>query len=258
MQTSFRTNLIATSRGVHTHSYPQILIGQQGVMHCELPANSGEVARGAIGLLPCDTEHRYRGASERCQLLVIDLNVEDAFIKAFEEACTVSIESRLLSEPALLPPSPGVLNLLSWTDYQVRHLNSHTMPVLQYQLISVFLGELILQGAYTPVASLKSGRLEKARLDDYIDHHMHRLIENEELANLCHVSTSHLYVLIKQLSGLSPQQYIAARRMLKAQQLINERKFNLITIAHRVGFSDGASFSRAFRRHFGHAPSAAN
>ncbi|WP_313549843.1 AraC family transcriptional regulator [Pseudomonas sp.] len=256
MQTLLRTNLIATGHGTHNHGYPQILIGQQGIMHCELPASSADMSRGSVGLLPRANEHRYQGASTQCQLLVIDLNAEDAFIKAFEESCHTSIESRLLQEPMLLSPTQGVLTLLDWADYQIRHVVTPALHVLQYQLISVFLAELMLQSSSGMQSTKKLDRLDKTRLDSYIDANLHRQVENDELADLCYVSTSHLYGLIKQISGLSPQRYIMTRRMIRAQELIREQKGNLATIAHRVGFSDGASFSRAFRRHFNHAPSA--
>lgn len=255
METLLRTNHVATSQGTHSHDHPQILIGHQGIMQCELPGSSGTIARGSIGVLPGAVEHYYQGRSETCRLLVIDINPEDVFINALEEVCLSSVKARLLDQPELLGPTPSVLSLLDWADVQLQHTSLHDRPAFQYQLITVFLTHLMMHDGHgSPVVPVER-RLDRQRLDSYIDKHLYRGIDNDELANLCYVSTSHLYVLMRQLSGLSPQQYVASRRMIKARTLLINRKLSLGQIAEMVGFSDGASFSRAYRRHFAEAPS---
>lgn len=254
MNTIFRTNLIATGQGVHSHEHPQIMIGQYGVMDCELPCSSGKLARGAIGLLPAEVQHIYRGNSDRCRVIVIDLDPQDDFIKSLEEVCLTTIESKLLSEAVLLKPNPSTLNLLSWVDFQIAQSSDLCKPQLQCQLISVFLTQLIMQGGGGVPKLENISRLKKVDLDAYIDKNLDRAIKNEELADIFYVSVSHLYLLIKQLAGLSPQQYITARRMLMAHSLLKEYRNSISIIAQRVGYIDTASFSHAFRRYFGCSP----
>lgn len=255
VETVLRTTHIATSQGTHNHDHPQILIGHQGVMQCELPNCTGAIARGAFGVLPSSVEHRYRGGSEQCRLLVIDLDTQDPFIKALEDVCRTPVWPGLFDQAELLSPTSSMLTLLDWADIQFRQSQLQSTPAFQYQMISVFLTQLMMHGSSTPLALSPPHRLDVRRLDEFIDKNIYRAIDNEELASLCHISSSHLYVLMRQYSGLSPQRYVAGRRMIRARALIETHKAALGQIAEMVGFSDGASFSRAYRRHFGHAPS---
>ncbi|MEI9850540.1 MAG: AraC family transcriptional regulator [Sphingomonas sp.] len=53
--------------------------------------------------------------------------------------------------------------------------------------------------------------------------------------------------------GTSVLQYCLSHRMRIARALLDEGE-PLASVAHRTGYSDQASFSRAFRRHHGSAP----
>lgn len=50
--------------------------------------------------------------------------------------------------------------------------------------------------------------------------------------------------------------YIRARRLEMARVLITEHHLSSKETAFRVGFSNPAAFTAAYRRHFGHPPSA--
>ena len=56
--------------------------------------------------------------------------------------------------------------------------------------------------------------------------------------------------------GLPPSGYLGLVRMAEAKRLLAESRLPVADVGRRVGFSNHAAFSRAFRRHFGCAPSA--
>jgi AraC family transcriptional regulator, transcriptional activator of pobA len=56
------------------------------------------------------------------------------------------------------------------------------------------------------------------------------------------------------LTGRSTKELILERVMLEASRLLRFTDLAIGTIAHRVGFADQLYFSRAFKRHRGHAP----
>ncbi|MEO1259539.1 MAG: ATP-binding protein [Bacteroidota bacterium] len=89
---------------------------------------------------------------------------------------------------------------------------------------------------------------------------VHARIEdaNLSISDLCAatgLSHSQLYRKLKALTNKTPIHFIRAQRLLRAQELLADRKFNISEIAYQVGFNDPNYFSRMFVQEFGHSPS---
>ena len=69
------------------------------------------------------------------------------------------------------------------------------------------------------------------------------------------MSSSKLYRKIKQLTDLSPNEFIRTVRLKKAAQLLKLRTYNVSEVADKVGFNDPLYFSRCFKKQFGYSPS---
>ncbi|MES2239632.1 MAG: two-component regulator propeller domain-containing protein [Bacteroidota bacterium] len=69
------------------------------------------------------------------------------------------------------------------------------------------------------------------------------------------MSSSKLYRKIKQLTDLSPNEFIRTVRLKKAAQLLKMRTYNVSEVADQVGFNDPLYFSRCFKKQFGYSPS---
>jgi AraC-like DNA-binding protein len=69
------------------------------------------------------------------------------------------------------------------------------------------------------------------------------------------VSSSYLYRKIKNITGLSPNEFIRTYRLKKAAVLIRESSMNVSEIAYQVGFNDALYFSKCFKKQFGTSPS---
>ena len=69
------------------------------------------------------------------------------------------------------------------------------------------------------------------------------------------MSSSKLYRKIKQLTDLSPNEFIRTVRLKKAAQLLKMRNYNVSEVADKVGFNDPLYFSRCFKKQFGYSPS---
>jgi AraC-like DNA-binding protein len=78
----------------------------------------------------------------------------------------------------------------------------------------------------------------------------------EELARTAGVSREHLRRLCQAELGRSPLQHLVSLRMRKAMQLLSGSGDKMEVIAEQVGYGDLYSFSKAFRRWSGFAPSA--
>jgi AraC family transcriptional regulator len=71
----------------------------------------------------------------------------------------------------------------------------------------------------------------------------------------CGISEFHFYRLFKLVFGYSPLQYILNRKLELAHKAILNNNESIISIALNCGFADLASFSKAFKKRFGVAPS---
>ena len=74
---------------------------------------------------------------------------------------------------------------------------------------------------------------------------------SEEMA----MSSSKLYRKIKQLTDLSPNEFIRTIRLKKSAELLKTKNYNVSEVSDMVGFNDPLYFSRVFKKQFGYAPS---
>ncbi|RED47465.1 hybrid sensor histidine kinase/response regulator transcription factor [Seonamhaeicola aphaedonensis] len=69
------------------------------------------------------------------------------------------------------------------------------------------------------------------------------------------MSSSKLYRRIKQLTDLSPNEFIRTIRLKKSAQLLKTKNYNVSEVSDLVGFNDPLYFSRVFKKQFGYSPS---
>lgn len=76
-----------------------------------------------------------------------------------------------------------------------------------------------------------------------------------DLARKYGISTSHLSGLIKEELQMSYSEYIAARRVQKAKELLADEKLSIEEIAEQVGYCDYFYFTKVFKKNAGISPS---
>ncbi|MCB9686350.1 MAG: response regulator [Alphaproteobacteria bacterium] len=77
----------------------------------------------------------------------------------------------------------------------------------------------------------------------------------EALADAVAQDRSHLFRQLKELTGEAPSTWIRTMRLERAARLLTAKAGNISEIGHACGFSSVSQFSRAFKVHFGVAPS---
>jgi len=97
-------------------------------------------------------------------------------------------------------------------------------------------------------------RWQVRRLESFVAHHLDARIQNADLAGLIGLSRSHFHRAFRGSFGVSPQNYVARRRIEHAKMLMLLSSDPLVQIALSCGFSDQAHFSRIFRRAAGMPP----
>lgn len=75
-----------------------------------------------------------------------------------------------------------------------------------------------------------------------------------EVATACGVAHAGFVRAFKRSFGVSPRDWLTARRLDRAVELMGDRSLPLTEIAHKVGFSDSSQFNRIFTRFVGRPP----
>ena len=77
-----------------------------------------------------------------------------------------------------------------------------------------------------------------------------------QLASEFAMSESTFRRQLKRLTGLSPVKYIQELRLTEARQLLESKTHKSVAkVAEKVGYSDGSTFARLFKKRFGKLPS---
>jgi AraC family transcriptional regulator len=105
---------------------------------------------------------------------------------------------------------------------------------------------LHLQGGLAP--------WQAKRVKCYIEDKLDSTIRASELAGLVRLSTSYFFRAFRKTFSDTPIDYIAKRRMLRAQELMSKSWISLSQVALECGMCDQAHFSRTFRRIVGISP----
>lgn len=88
---------------------------------------------------------------------------------------------------------------------------------------------------------------------EYIDGHFTEALTIETIAKAAGMSEYHFFRLFKQTIGVSPYQYVFTCRMKLAGKML-QATYSVLDTAISCGFSDIHSFSKAFKKYYGVAP----
>jgi len=89
----------------------------------------------------------------------------------------------------------------------------------------------------------------------YIEEHLDKTLDLECVSNKLNVSRFYFHRIFSAVMGTSLNHYILSRRLNASLQMILKENVSLTDIAYALGFGTQASFTRAFKRHYGYPPS---
>ena len=93
------------------------------------------------------------------------------------------------------------------------------------------------------------------KLNGYIENHTQDgMLSMETLASEMCITRGQLNRRVKTITGATTQQYVLRLRLEQALRLLKTTELSVSEIGYRCGFEDATSFSRAFKRTFGQAP----
>lgn len=92
------------------------------------------------------------------------------------------------------------------------------------------------------------------RMQDYIDGHLSELISIADLAREAYFSPWHSARIFKELTGLSPADYIRRMRLSRSALKLRDENVKVVEAAMDAGFESVDGYQRAFFKEFGCNP----
>lgn len=96
---------------------------------------------------------------------------------------------------------------------------------------------------------------EQLQIKKVVESHIGQLITVDELAFLCHMSTSTFKRRFSDIYHTTPQKWLLIQKLEMASELLRSGVESPSGVYLKVGYQNHSSFSEAFRNHFGHTPS---
>ena len=123
-----------------------------------------------------------------------------------------------------------------------------------FQEFMVYLNRIFLEKQYIFDKKSYSYDSQIANILKYINHHLGEDLSVDALASRHYISKYHLMRKFKEETGYTLHTYVINKRLLQARTLISEGT-PILKAAHESGFAEYSTFSRAYRKQFGKAPS---
>lgn len=246
----------------HVHRFHEILFITQGNnIDYIIDSKRYQLERGSILLIPAGSVHHpLMGQSEgepyKRYALWLEAEFFDSVCSKFPSIGYVFQQCASKDDYLLQCTNsefPELLEILNSLRREVKNQRFGWEAQIAIGAVTIMnrLSRAYYSHNLTTVRSVQNTKLDAAL--DYINRNLHKQITAEGLAQQLFVSKSTLNQLFQKNLGTSIYQYILRRRLLQAKLLILQGE-SMGTVCEKCGFSDYATFYRAFKKMFGMAP----
>lgn len=230
-------------------------------LSCYLAGGTGTFRRGAPGAKGAPDKLCIMPAGEEASWIVNgDIRLAHLYFSAerFALGCVRLLdreprELQLHSVTFLDDPQQAArfrqLVQLNWDEPAERMLTSSLAQDLIDHALLTQVGRrdgLRLKGGLAPAL--------RKRLTDFVEQHLADPLTLGELAALAALSEYHFARMFRESFGMPPHQYVLARRLTRACELLRQGALPLSEIALACGFSSASHFSNRFRATLGASP----
>jgi len=232
--TSFEIRRYGDAAERHNHDHHQIVLPLEGRLDMEIGGEGGAVDHQVAAVVSGRIDHSF-ASPEANRFLVVDLPEDDtAFWHAAKSKPFVALDRDLVGFCRVLAASAD------------GGLDSLRAEIAGDLLVGSLARSLdIAPGAATDAVT---------RAVTFIDANLSRPLAVKDIADAVAVSASRLHDLFAERLGVPPGRYLTRRRIERARDWLVSTEMSLARIAHEAGYSDQATFTRAFRRETGTSP----
>jgi AraC family transcriptional regulator len=210
---------------------------------------------GSISLIPAGSPAQYRWSGD---MDTLNVYLEPGLVgRVAAEA--FGLDATRTTIPPLDCPDLPHLRAAMWELDAELTTGSAGGPLAAVSLANVLAVQLIRHiSAPRKSQRTRDGKLPRARLRtviEYIEEHLDASPSLEQMAAIAYISPYHFARQFKTSTGLSPHQYVIARRVERAKHLLQDGgDFSLAEVAVHAGFSDQSQFCQHFKRLVGVTP----
>ena len=239
-----------TTRSPHGHDDMEIgmLLDGNVTMYTEKEAFS--LRTGDIYIINRYQVHSFF-STEGNHILAFQINTE-LFKKIDRNLGYLHLENNIIHSGALY-------NYLRQSLYQCANYFFSDIPYSNLKCASLMTDMMyeILQNAQHTFVSKKesvnaqNNSLRINRITDYISEHYAEPVTLAQIAETEHISTYHISHFIKEMLGISFQEYLNNIRFEHALQLIERSDLNILDICLETGFSSSRYLNQMFQKYYG-------
>lgn len=224
----------------HKHEKAQMLYSEGGIVHVTTETKTYFLPARHFIWIPGGVKHSIHPNSEDVMMrnlyFPIDLD-EDSFYE----------------KEGIYPINDLLLQMMLFTNRWNGNLKKGTRNFTIANAIKAILPEICLTNLPLSLPLPKDIRLNKIII--YLDKNLGETIMFSDLANRFGFSERSLYRLFQKDLGMSFIQYFTIRRILKAIELLLEKKLSVNEVAQAVGYNSVPTFSNTFFKILGQRPS---
>lgn len=203
--------------------------------------SSGAMMLGNFGQ-PFECSHQH-GEGDRC--------LSFQFTREMFEQITRDIGARRAAfEHDRIPPLRALAPLTA------RAANALGNPVALEEIGLDLAGAVLRMGRMSECATTARDRIRIAEVIRHLETHCDAGHTLPELARLARLSRYHFLRTFRDVTGVTPHQWILHARLREAAKLLAAGSQPITEIALEVGFEDLSNFIRSFRAEFGISPRA--
>ncbi|EHQ24824.1 helix-turn-helix domain-containing protein [Mucilaginibacter paludis] len=135
--------------------------------------------------------------------------------------------------------------------YQLLH---HTEAPRDTEIILAYMNTLLTEFNSAYFEQGVQGNLPNSKLSKYIafklavETHLTEQNDVQTIADKLAMTTSSLYSVVKEFSGVSPKEWMTNRLILEAQRKLQYSTLSVKELAYELGFNDPDYFSRLFKK----------
>ncbi len=245
----------------HRHDFYELhcLLSDSYVFHVENRAYG--LQPGSLILVPPGEKHwpEISGEPRNIERIVLWLNPQFISSLSIFLPQTLGAISRNLKEEHLIVPEESTYRVILGLLYSLLHEKNRADADSLY-LCHLILSQLlihisrVLNQRIRPAEEPGSRYTEIMRVHEYINAHYREPISVADLAQRFFMDQNTMTRQFRQITGMTPGDYIRRKRMENAGALIRQG-YSLQHAGYASGFTDYSAFFRAFRKFYGQSPS---
>jgi AraC-like DNA-binding protein len=213
----------------------------------------GRATPGLLGVMDLGERHTYLHQKGPFECFTMDFALEPAASSHCYWNAEIEGKRVLAGEEQLFFENQAFTLLRLFANAEELHGMASAARLADIAAVLFGKGLLVIQDEHFPRNKARS-LVAKARA--FMDTHYHELSHQRLLRKACGVDINYLNILFRREAGITLYKYLTRVRMEHAKHLLEEGREPVVGIAAAVGYPNCNSFTRAFRKSVGVAPSA--